>query len=188
MLLFSAVLLFWQGSGFNSAELERARDAQDRGVTVDTVLGDARMTLRRSDERFGVLVIDAFSSDAIPVHLLTREALQVYLDHLDDHGFLLFNVSNRYLDLEPVLSALAIASEPRLACVFQDDRDTRPSEKRAGKWPSQWGMIARRAADVPAAARGGLWRLPRARPGLPAWTDDFSNLFSVLKMPDERPD
>ncbi len=164
-------------------------DAQARGVELDVVFGDARLTLQRTDERFGVIVIDAFSSDAIPVHLLTREAMRVYLDRLEEGGFLLFNISNRYLDLEPVLAALAETSDPPLACLLEDDRSLSDSERRKGKAPSQWAVMARQAEYLPPVrGRGGVWLPPKPRPGMPVWTDDFSNLFRVFRLGSEGDD
>jgi hypothetical protein len=154
--------------------------AEARGVQLDVVFGDARQTLERTDEKFGMIVLDAFSSDAIPVHLLTREAVQVYLSRLEEGGFLLFNISNRYLNLEPVVAALA--EDAGLECLFEDDRFWDGSEEKNGKTKSQWLVMARRKAELP-RVRGvnGIWAPPTARPGLPVWTDDYSNLFQVFR-------
>jgi hypothetical protein len=157
-------------------------DAEARGARIDVVYGDARLTLGRSGERFGVIVIDAFSSDTIPVHLLTREALRVYLDHLEDGGLLLFNISNDYLDLEPLLAALADDCQPPLVCRVRDNLWLQKPEKEAGMTPSQWAVMARSQGDLPPRMRQrASWHKPAARPGLRAWTDDFSNLFEVLR-------
>jgi hypothetical protein len=104
---------------------------RDCPAEKSVVLGDARLSLQRSDQRFGVLVVDAFNSDAIPVHLLTREALKVYFDHLDDDGILAFNISNRYLDLKMVVANLARnrMEGPPLACYYQEDRDLSDLDK-----------------------------------------------------------
>jgi hypothetical protein len=155
-------------------------DAEARGVQLDVVFGDARLTLERTDEKFGMIVLDAFSSDAIPVHLLTREALQVYLSRLEEGGFLLFNISNRYLDLEPVVAALA--ADAGLECLFEDDRYSDSSEEKNGKTKSQWLIMARRKEDLPRVrGKAGIWAPPTPRIGLPVWTDDFSNLFQVFR-------
>ncbi len=156
------------------------RDAEGRGVHLDIVFGDARLTLSRTDEKFGVLVLDAFSSDAIPVHLLTREAVRVYLDHLQENGLLLINLSNRYLDLEPVVAALA--DDAHLVSLFEDDRSLDKADELNGKTMSQWIVMARREQDLPPLRRrGGVWAPPVANPNLPVWTDDFSNLFQVFR-------
>src|SRR5262249_12987779 len=88
------------------------RDAQARGVKLDIILGDARLKLEQrigqeGAKKYGLLVVDAFSSDAIPIHLINREALDIYLANLAEHGILVFHISNRHLDLEPVLANLA---------------------------------------------------------------------------------
>ncbi len=145
------------------------------------VLGDARLSLQRSQKRFGLLVIDAFGSDAIPVHLLTREAMKVYLDHLDPDGILAFNISNRYLDLQTVLADLARDSGP-LACYEEEDRD---APKDSGKSPSQWVVLARDdAALEKVLGEGGNWQRALPRNGTASWSDDFSNLLGALKWND----
>src|SRR5262249_30439280 len=83
------------------------RDAESRGVDVQVVLGDGRLSIDSSPTIHDVIIIDAFSSDAIPVHLLTREALQIYLRKLSSHGLLMFHITNRFVDLTPVLANLA---------------------------------------------------------------------------------
>jgi hypothetical protein len=154
--------------------------ARARGVQLDVVFGDARLTLERTEEKFGMIVLDAFSSDAIPVHLLTREALQVYLSRLEEGGFLLFNISNRYLDLEPVVAALA--ADAGLECLFEDDRYSDGSDEKHGKTKSQWLVMARRIEDLPRVrGKNGIWAPPTPRTGLPVWTDDYSNLFQVFR-------
>ena len=96
------------------------------------MIGDARLTLQNEPQRhYGLLVIDAFSGDTIPVHLLTREALDLYLDKLAGHGIPAFHISNQFLDLEPVISSLA---ESR-SMIVRDrmDEDLTPLEVRLGK-------------------------------------------------------
>jgi hypothetical protein len=145
------------------------------------VLGDARLQLARSGERYDLLVIDAFSSDAIPLHLLTREALALYRQHLAEGGVLAFNVTNRYLDLEPVLGDLAGAARPPLACLALDDRTLSDIERRAGKDTSHWVVLAEREETLaPLAVTASWYRVP-ARPGRRVWSDDFANLFDVLR-------
>jgi hypothetical protein len=111
------------------------------------VLGDARLSLAREpDGHFGLIVVDAFSSDAIPVHLLTREALQLYLKKLTPDGILAFHISSKYLDLEPVLASLARAEN--LVCLVQHDEETNRNElERHGKFPSDWVILARHTKD-----------------------------------------
>jgi hypothetical protein len=151
---------------------------------VDIVEGDGRLQLARSGERFGLLIVDAFGSDAIPVHLLTRQAMQVYLTHLEPDGILVFHISNRYLDLEPVLGNLTreMPSEalPKLCCYVRDDRSAK--DQAPGVYASIWAVLARRKADLPAGlfAPGTHWRPARTRGDLRDWTDDFSNIWQVF--------
>jgi hypothetical protein len=164
-------------------------DAEERGVKLDAVYGDARLTLGQSKEHFGLIVVDAFSSDAIPVHLLTKEAVQMYVDHLRDGGLLLFHVSNNYLDFEPLLAALAADFRPPLVCRIKDDRGLSRKERQAGMSPSTWAVVALHEGDLPSfLVRKSLWEAPKPRPGLSAWTDDFSNLFQLLKPYESRAD
>jgi SAM-dependent methyltransferase len=165
--------------------LHIARDAgyftflRDSKADVRVILGDARLTLRGApDHCYGILVIDAFSSDAIPLHLLTREALDLYKEKLAPNGILAFNISNRYLDLEPVLGALA--QDAGLLCWAQADRELSDEEKKAGKAPSQWVLMAVHETDV-GQLRNGPWQVVKRQKKPAVWTDDFSNIFSVFK-------
>ncbi len=125
-------------------------DARQRGAQLELVMGDARLTMEKKQlkesEKYGVIVVDAFSSDAIPIHLITREAVQVYLDKLSADGLLCFHISNRYLDLKPVLYNLAQNQDPPLSAVYQsDDREVDPrSTALLGKTSSTWVVLSRR--------------------------------------------
>ena len=143
---------------------------------MDVVLGDARLTLEHSQERFGILIIDAFGSDAIPLHLLTREALKIYRDHLQEDGILMFHISNRYFHLEPILANLA--REIDWACKIRDDRS---ADKERGKSASIWLVMAK---ELPMPVFQG-WFPARPNPELRPWTDDFSNLYQILKWREE---
>ena len=140
---------------------------------MDLVLGDARMKLHGApDSSYNLLVLDAFSSDAIPLHLITREAVQIYFDHLADDGVVAFHVSNRHLNLRPVLAATA--SELGLAAVSQFDPG-KPPERSA----SEWLLMARSAASFRTLTTDSRWVAPEAaRRG---WTDGFSDILSALR-------
>lgn len=150
------------------------------------ILGDARLKLAQSTERYGVLVVDAFSSDAIPIHLLTREALQIYRDHLRADGLLVFNISSRYFDLEGVLADLASDAEPPLLCLAQKDLAVGTSEKQRGKAPSHWVVLAQRREALAKLMQRRTWYEVRGRPDHAVWTDDYCNLLSILKWEDEH--
>ncbi len=143
------------------------------------VLGDGRLRLREAPAgAYDLIVLDAFSSDAVPTHLLTREAIRLYLSKLAPDGLITFNISNRYLDLEPVLAAAA--RDERLVAWYRDDEDLTSREENAGIDRSEWVVLTRTRADLGPLVRDTLWReLPPTR--LRAWTDDFSGLLSIMQ-------
>ena len=152
---------------------------RDSPAHCRVILGDARLTLQREPDRhYGLLVIDAFSGDTIPVHLLTREALRAYLEKLAEGGLLTFHISNTFLDLEPVIASLA-ASEGLVVRV-RTDEEMRPDELRLGKTPSRWAIMARRVEDLGPLANDPRWQPARTRPDIPAWTDDFSDPLKLI--------
>ncbi|MHC4611184.1 MAG: fused MFS/spermidine synthase, partial [Planctomycetota bacterium] len=151
---------------------------QCRG-SYEVILGDGRLTLGQApDSHYGIIVLDAFSSDAIPTHLLSREALQLYLSKLEDGGILVFHISNRYVDLQPLLASLA--AEEHLACVARDDLDISPEEIETGRLGSRYVVMGRRPEDVAGLAALPNWQPVPLQPGVPVWTDQFSNILSVL--------
>ncbi len=160
------------------------RDCEARGV--DIILGDARQRLNGApDHAYQLIVLDAFSSDALPVHLLSREAIRLYRAKLASDGLLLFNLSNRYLDLDPVIGRQA--GDTGLACRVCYDLFVSGDEKKAGKQPSIWATMAVSEADLGNLAADGRWQAPTLRPGSGVWTDDHSDLASYLLFtPGER--
>ncbi|MCX7423941.1 MAG: fused MFS/spermidine synthase [Planctomycetia bacterium] len=155
-------------------------DAPQRGAKVHVVLGDARLRLRdAADRSFGLLVLDAFSSDAIPVHLLTKEAVVEYHSKLRSDGLLAFHISNNYLDLEPVLANLA--ADLGYECLVQnDDRLSKP-EQQLGKFASNWLVMGTTAENLRPLQDSGRWRPGKTRPQVPVWTDDQSNVLSIIR-------
>lgn len=143
---------------------------------VDIKVGDARLELESApDDQLGLLVVDAFSSDAIPVHLLTVEAIELYQRKLADDGLLLLHISNRHLDLEPVIAALA--KETGLdARVYSLHLVKDPSDPHA-KLPSTWVVLG---PDLGPVLDAPEWKPLRAESGVDAWTDDRSDLVSIL--------
>lgn len=141
---------------------------------TEIALGDARLVLEReSPQQFDVLVLDAFSGDGIPVHLLTREAGEVYLRHLKSDGVLAFHITNNYFDLRPVLAGLA--QEFEMAHVIVE----RNATPKAGTLISTWGLLSRDPATLKAAL-GKSASFDSNRPPI-VWTDDRNNLIDVLK-------
>jgi spermidine synthase len=143
------------------------------------VLGDARLSLRNSSPHdYDLLVLDAFSSDAIPVHLLTREALEVYLGVLAEHGVIAFHISNRHLNLQPVLGRLADAKH--LTALVRTDSATAETTK-SGKLSSVWLLMARSRDDLLIPGADPRWVAPTTQAKGSLWTDDFSNIWSVFR-------
>jgi len=147
-----------------------------RARSRDVVVGDARLRLRDApDGGYGLIVLDAFSSDAIPMHLLTREALRLYRGKLAGGGLIAFHISNRYLDLVPVLGALA--RDAGLIDRVRRDRDITPEQAKAGKTPSAWVVMAAREEDLGSLGKDPRWKASMVRPDEEVWTDDFSNII-----------
>jgi SAM-dependent methyltransferase len=145
-------------------------------ATTRIVLGDARLALQKDTGRFDLLAVDAFSGDAVPVHLLTREALRIYEHHLKPDGVLAFHVSNNYLDLASVVQSLARDAGFESALFRNHD------DPESLVLASDWVLLARKQDlfDNP-----GL-RVHRAEfsgRNVPVWTDDYNNLLGVLKLP-----
>jgi hypothetical protein len=152
-------------------------DGRGRGADLKIVLGDARLELAKAPERaYDVLVVDVFSSDSVPVHLVSYEAFQFYASRLEDRGVLLLNISNHYLEMEPVLARLA--QEAGWTGYVRDDNEV---EGHPGKQASKWVVMARRPEVLGPLTRDGQWRSLEGRSGVGLWTDDFSNLLSVFQ-------
>ena len=147
---------------------------------VQVVLGDARLSLAgASDGSYGLVVLDAFSSDAIPSHLLTREAFALYTRKLAESGLLAIHISNNHLDLESTVANLA--HDARLVALARLDGQVSPEEARAGKSPSHWVVLARRRPDLGALADDPRWRGLEPQPDKTLWTDDFSSIVQVVR-------
>jgi spermidine synthase len=151
------------------------------GSRCAVVLGDARLSLARFDGRFDAIVLDAFSSDSIPLHLLTREALNLYLEHLKPGGLLMFHVSNRYLRLAPALAGLV--QERGLASVEQE-QPVNAADAQNGKSGSDWVVASVDTEAVGLLASYQNWKPITSLKQMRVWTDDYSNILSVLKVLD----
>ena len=146
----------------------------------EIVPGDARIELTRAPHsEFDAVILDAFSSDSIPAHLMTREALQLYTDKLKEDGILVFHISNRYLNLEPILARLA--EDAGLVCHSRHDFELSEQEKRDGKLPSQYLVMTRHAGDLGKLAQNPNWSPVSPPAGTPLWTDDYSDVLSALR-------
>ena len=146
----------------------------DSEAKIEIALGDARLTLEReAPEKFDVLAVDAFSSDSIPVHLITREALGVYLRHVKPDGIVAFHVSNRFLNLGPVVGQIAKASGAFAVNVYEKgDED---------KTQSDWVLVSREPKALEVRLIKDASEPVEEQPGWRLWTDDYNNLVQVLK-------
>ena len=147
----------------------------DSPAQIELVVGDARRSLEtESPQAFDVLAVDAFSGDSIPVHLVTAQAMTVYLRHLKPAGIVAFHVTNRFLNLAPVIAAIAAAQNLHVALIRDDP---------APEWlrSTDWVLVSRSAASLDQTAISAATTAITPIPGLSLWTDDFNNLFEVLR-------
>ena len=152
-----------------------------RLVKLPVLIGDARLTLERARRgSIDVLVLDAFSSDSIPMHLLTLEAFETYRRVITDQGMLLVHISNRHLGLEPVVAAAAHAGwTARLHHYVPTPADTAQNKYTS----SRWVALSPSPANIAALEAGspGAWRPLESRDGFRPWTDDYASVLPVLR-------
>ncbi len=153
---------------------------------LNIVEGDARLTLSHENRKFDLLVLDAFTSDSVPLHLLTIEAMKLYVELLKPGGIIAFHISNRYLSLKEVLAAAAQQNGMR-ALLREDSApeetrldDVQRAEIKEGKTDSQWMLICRSLEDIVPLNRDIRWNRMIIEPGVAPWRDDFSNLLDAL--------
>ena len=142
-------------------------------------MGDGRLTLeaepRTADRLFDILVMDAFSGDSVPVHLLTREAFEIYFQHLKPDGILAVNISNRFLDLEPVMERAAAAFD-KVALVY----DWWPEGDDTRCFSCTWTLIMSHATAKAHPELSKNSGVLKPKKPFRMWTDDFSNMYSIL--------
>jgi len=161
------------------------KDARERGATLEVFPGDARIVMERQLEfgqpqRFDVLAVDAFSSDAIPIHLLTKECFKVYWEHLDEHGILAVHVSSRHLDLAPVVIRLAEDMGKNFQVVNSGKDPT------VGVYVSNWVVVTNNERFLNhSEVRASKAEAPQ--PGL-LWTDDYSSIIPLLRKKNDAPE
>jgi len=148
---------------------------------VEVVLGDARLSLEDElalgqPQRFDVLAVDAFSSDSIPVHLITRQAIEIYERHLAQDGLIAVHISNRFLDLQPVLANIAVATG--LSARLIDDEITDANSNASS---SEWVLIARNRRALESGSIGERAESLREQSDVGVWTDGYNNLLRVMK-------
>jgi hypothetical protein len=155
---------------------------EDSPADIDIVLGDARISLENElkagvENDFDILVLDTFSSDSIPAHLVTREAFAIYLQNLAPDGMIAAHISNKHLDLKPVLWQVAQFYDLEFALV-----NKLPEAGNPAAYPSEWILLTRNAALLRAPALVNTAdRMQGYTTTIRLWTDDFSNLFQIIK-------
>ncbi len=154
----------------------------DAPAEIHTRLGDGRLLLEReAPGGYDLMLLDAFSSDAIPVHLLTVEAMALYLRQLRPNGMVLFHLSNRFLDVEPVVAGLA--RELHLEGRLRRDLRLTGARQRRGETGSIWAVVARPGQLPPALTGASSWQDLSAIRRLAPWRDDYSSIFGLLRAP-----
>jgi hypothetical protein len=154
----------------------------DSKADIRIVIGDGRLRIADAPRRaYDLIVLDAFSSDAVPVHLLTREAVELYLSKLRPGGLLAFHISSNYLDLKPVIAGIAQALD--CSALTQEHHPSARLE-RMGADRSVWVVVARDASSLARLRSDKRWKPLDDSAGTTVWTDQFSNILSVAKWLD----
>lgn len=157
-------------------------EARKRGTTVDVVLGDARLTLQNAaDQSVDLLILDAFSSDSIPLHLMTWEAMQLYRRKLASEGVLAWHISNNYLDLQPVVAALADKAGLKYWVCADMHNEKWMDDYVHGRAQCVWVLLAKNEDRVQPIVANKRWKLISPKSHQVLWTDDFTNIISVFK-------
>ena len=165
-----------------------ARDARfftyfhdSKALRLATIIGDARLTMAKAeDQAYDLIILDAFSSDAIPAHLLTREALALYRRKIGPEGLIAINITNRYLDLAPVVAALA--QDANWVARVRIDADHTRVERERGSTGSIWAVLASDELRLGKLTLDKRWFIPEPKPGTTLWTDDFTSLVDHLRF------
>jgi hypothetical protein len=149
---------------------------RDSQAQITIIPGDARLSLERQPPQdFDVLLVDAFSGDAIPVHLLTREAFELYFRNLNSNGVLAIHVSNKYLNLNPVVQAVAESLGHHATTIVN------PPDLKNEVFTSTWMIIGKTDAALESTSFPTETMVMQKKSGIRPWTDDYSNLIETLK-------
>jgi spermidine synthase len=155
----------------------------DSAATIEMVPGDARLSLSHEEpQNYNVLVIDAFSGDAIPVHLLTREAVDLYRRHLAPGGIIAFHVSNKFLQLVPVVHEEARNAGLQDAWIVSYD-----DEENTGQYGADWVLVTANAKFLAQDQLMEASETIEPKPGLRLWTDDYNSLLPILRWVEPKP-
>lgn len=176
----------WTFFEIDPVVVQLAKDARyfsflkDCAPDAKIVLGDGRLSIKAMPDRhFDLIIIDTFSSDAIPMHMITREALALYFQKLSEDGIAMFHVSNQYLNLAPVLANLA--ADAGLAAMMPGPHLSLPPDDPLAQMESNWIAISRRAQNLAILESQEGWSAAKPQQGARLWTDDFSNVLGALK-------
>jgi hypothetical protein len=184
MLFYGVPGQSWTFFEIDPAVTDVARDARyftflsQARARYRVVGGDARLSLARDSAVYDILALDAFASDAIPTHLLTREAVALYMSRLAPHGLLVLHISNRFFDLGPVVAGLA--KEGGLASLHRVDEEPDDAEI-TGKFGSHWAVLARESATLAPLAADRNWVPLEGGERIRVWTDDYSSVLPLLR-------
>jgi hypothetical protein len=153
---------------------------RDSKARCEFAIGDARISLaREADGTYGAIVLDAFSSDAVPVHLLTREAVDMYISKLKPGGIIALHVSNRYLELERVVSG--VVQDLGLHAAIRDDTVPEDESDQTLYWSSTWVAVARAQEDLAPLLARKRWKVLTPDPADRVWTDDYSSFVGIFQ-------
>ena len=156
-----------------NTQFDFLRDSQ---AQITAIAGDARLSLERQPpQNYDVLAVDAFSGDAIPVHLLTREAFELYFRHLNANGVLAIHVSNKYLDLNPVVKAVAESLGRHATTVVN------PADAKNEVFTSTWMIVGKTDTALESTSFPTERMIVQKKNAVRPWTDDYSNLIETLK-------
>lgn len=161
----------------NPAYFTYVSDCLERGGPLEVKLGDARVTMAKTNDIFDVMIIDAFSSDSIPLHLITLEAIEGWFHRLRSDGVIAFHVSNRYIDLAPVLANAA--DKLGVSAFLCEDH---PGDPALGHSSSTWVVLTADPGTEDWFISRPRWTKPTTRPGLTVWTDDFASVLPVMRF------
>lgn len=149
-------------------------------MKYDIVIGDGRLTMNDAhDYQYGMIILDAFSSDAIPIHLLTKEAIELYVSKIVPEGILAFHISNRFLELEPLMGR--VAKELGLECLARQDLFIQKGKDYQGKKESHYVIMGRSNRVMSHFLTYSDWYRVSENPEIPLWTDKYSNIISLLR-------
>jgi hypothetical protein len=152
---------------------------KQRGVKTKLIMGDARITLRSAPEmHYDIIILDAFSSDSIPIHLITLDAVKEYLQKLKPDGMLVFNVTNRYVEVRPVLTKIA---ELLGLSAYSRDQYPRSDEQAKLLEHSTWMVLGRQPEHLRSVPKTVGWNRHTVKGNEPLWTDDAANMLDVLR-------